>query len=168
MRDIHLPVTRAEIPWALTQGMLGGIVAGIVFAIFEMVVSAAIMAAEAFFMPFRMIGPVPWVSGAPEPTYSLWGVGPAGLVVQLMLAAIYGGAFALVFGGLRSATSYVAIGAAYGLALWLVHFYLIAPIAFPRVTDANPIVRFVAHTFFFGAVLGWYMWLARGRAEAPE
>jgi uncharacterized membrane protein YagU involved in acid resistance len=166
--DTHVPVTRAEVPWALTQGAIGGIVAGVVFAAFEMIVAAAMMGAEAFFMPLRTIGAIALGPAALEPAYSLWTAGFAGLVVHVVLAVIYGGIFALIFGGLRSAAADIGIGAAYGLALWLLNFYVIAPMAFPWFAEADPIVQFIAHTFFFGAVLGWYMYWARGRAEQPS
>jgi hypothetical protein len=163
--DTHIPVTQAEIPWALKQGALGGIAAGIVFAMFEMIVSAFMMGPAAFFMPLRMIGAILVGPAALEPGYSLWMAGVAGLVVHVVLAVIYGGVFALVFGGLRSASADIGIGALYGFALWLLNFYVIAPAAFPWFTQADPLVQFVAHTFFFGAVLGWYAWWARSRAE---
>lgn len=165
VHETHFPVTRAEFPWALRQGVIGGIVAGLVFAAFEMIVSAMMMGGAAFFMPLRMIGAIVLGAAALEPTYSLWAAGLAGLIVHVVLAVIYGGIFATLFGGLRSAVADIATGAAYGLALWLVNFYVIAPIAFPWFTEANPVVQFIAHTFFFGAVLGWYVWQARRRAE---
>jgi hypothetical protein len=53
----------------------------------------------------------------------------------------------------------VAWASAAGFALWIVNFYVIAPIAgwnwFPDGTD--PLVQFVAHTFFFGSALGIYL-----------
>ena len=49
------------------------------------------------------------------------------------------------------------VGVAYGLVLWLVNFYVIAPAAFPWFGMANPVVQFIAHVFFFGAVLGYYL-----------
>ena len=165
LHETHVPVTRAEVPWALTQGVIGGIVAGIVFAAFEMIASAAMMGPEAFFMPLRMIGAMVLGPVALEPTYNLVGAGLAGLIVHIVLAVIYGAVFALIFGGLRSPAVDIAVGAAYGLALWLINFYVIAPVMFPWFTEANPIIQFIAHTFFFGAVLGWYMWSARHRAE---
>ena len=166
LHETHFPVTRAEVPWALRQGVVGGIVAGVVFAAFEMIASAVMMGGAAFFMPLRMIGAIALGSAALEPTYSLWLVVPGGLVVHVVLAAIYGAVFAAAFGGLRSAAMDIGIGAAYGFALWLLNFYVIAPIAFPWFAEANPVVQFIAHTFFFGAVLGWYVWQARQRAEA--
>lgn len=165
LHETHFPVTRAEFPWAIRQGVIGGIVAGVVFAAFEMIVSAIMMGGGAFFMPLRMIGAIALGSAALEPDYSLWLVAPAGLAVHVVLAAIYGVVFAMAFGGLRSAAMDIGIGAAYGFALWLLNFYVIAPIAFPWFAEANPMVQFIAHTFFFGAVLGWYVWQARQRAE---
>lgn len=168
LHDTHLPVTQAEIPWALRQGAIGGVLAGVVFAMFEMIVSAVMMGGDAFFMPLRMIGAILLGPGALDPTYSLWGAGLAGIIVHVVLAMIYGGIFALVFGGLRSANIDIGVGAAYGFALWLINFYLIAPMAFPWFTEANPVVQVIAHTFFFGAVLGWYVWWARSRPEQLE
>ncbi len=40
------------------------------------------------------------------------------------------------------------------LLLWLVNFYVVAPVLFPWFLMANPVVQFLAHTFFFGTVLG--------------
>lgn len=168
LHDTHVPVTRAEISWALRQGAIGGILAGIVFAMFEMIASAMMMGGEAFFMPLRMIGAMVLGPVALEPTYSLWAAGLAGIIVHMVLAVIYGGVFTVVFGGLRSANIDIAVGAAYGLALWLINFYLIAPLAFPWFAEANPVIQVVAHTFFFGAVLGSYVWWARNRAEQLE
>lgn len=168
LHETHLPVTRAEMPWALTQGAIGGIIAGLVFAAFEMMATAAMMGPDAFFMPLRMIGAIALGPAALEPTYSLWSAGFAGLIVHVVLAVIYGAVFAVIFGGLRSAAADIGVGAAYGFALWLLNFYVIAPAAFPWFLDANPMLQFIAHTFLFGAVLGWYMWSARHRAEARE
>ena len=42
----------------------------------------------------------------------------------------------------------------FGLLLWIVNFYAISPVAFPWFGMANPIVQFLAHTFFYGATLG--------------
>ncbi len=47
--------TQLNSAWGIKHGIIGGIVAGIVFAMFEMVVAAAMMGADAFFMPLRMI-----------------------------------------------------------------------------------------------------------------
>jgi len=162
----HFPVSRSEIPWALRTGALGGFVAGLVFAAFEMTMTAAMMGMDAFFMPLRMIGAILLGPMALDPSYPLLNASLAGLAVHVPLAILYGVIFAIVIGGLRSAAADTTLGAIYGLGLWLINFYLIAPAAFPWFLMSSPLVQFIAHTFFFGAVLGWFVWRSRERAAA--
>jgi hypothetical protein len=154
---------RSRVRRWLVHGVIGGIVAGIIFAMFEMVMAAVQMGGEAFFMPLRMIGGIVLGQQALAPETSLILAGGAGVLVHMMLSAAYGGAVALaaaIVPPLRGGTlALVAWASAAGLALWIVNFYVIAPIAgwnwFPDGTD--PLVQFVAHTFFFGSVLGIYL-----------
>ncbi|MDQ3937167.1 MAG: hypothetical protein M3253_00635, partial [Chloroflexota bacterium] len=83
---------------------------------------------------------------------------------------VYGAAVAVIAAvvpQLRSGTlTLVAWASIAGFALWIVNFYVIAPLAgwqwFPNETD--PLVQFVAHTFFYGSVLGLYLdWTVRAR-----
>jgi hypothetical protein len=160
----HLPVRRSEVPWALGVGVAGGIVAGLVFAAFEMIATAALMGAEAFFMPLRMIGAILVGPVALDPGYPLLSAALAGVGVHLVLAVLYGMIFAVVTGGLRSAATDILLGALYGTGLWLFNFYVIAPAAFPWFLDSPPALQFIGHSVFFGAVLGWYVWNRRQRA----
>ncbi|MDP3748825.1 MAG: hypothetical protein Q8Q88_17440 [Phenylobacterium sp.] len=154
----HVPVTQSEFPWAIRRGALAGVMAGVVFAIFEMVASAAMMGVAETAAPLRMIGAIALGPQALDPAYSLTAASLAGLAVHLVLSVIYGGAFAAIAGGLRPRPAIVGLATAYGFALWLLNFYLIAPAAFPWFAAANAAVQFVAHTVFFGAVLGYYLW----------
>ena len=147
----------------VVNGAIGGVIAGIVFAVFEMVMAAVMVGGEAFFMPLRMIGGIALGQQALSPETSLAVAGTAGLVVHMMFSALYGMGVAVVAAfvpQLRSSTlALVGWASLAGLALWIVNFYVIAPIAgwtwFPNDTD--PIVQFVAHTFFFGSALGLYL-----------
>ena len=159
----HVPVTRTEVPWAIRQGAVAGVVAGVVFAAFEMVVSAIMMGLPAFWTPLRMIGAIALGSQALDPGYSLVAAGLAGLAVHVVIAAIYGAVFAAVAGGLRSGPAMIGAASVYGFALWLLNFYVIVPAAFPWFGDANPMVQFIAHAFFFGSVLGVYLWRSHER-----
>ncbi len=71
---------------------------------------------------------------------------------------IYGavfGAFASTAGFLRNSRwALIGVATVFGFALWIVNFYVVAPILFPWFGMANPVVQFFAHTFFFGTVLG--------------
>jgi uncharacterized membrane protein YagU involved in acid resistance len=154
----HVPVRSDEYPWALRQGAIGGIVAGLIFAAFEMIASAMMQGAGAFFMPLRMIGAIALGPAALEPSYSLLVAGVAGVGVHMVLAIVYGAVFAALFCGLRSVWLMTALGAAYGTALWLINFYLIAPAMLPWFQQANQMLQFWAHAVFFGAVLGFWVW----------
>jgi hypothetical protein len=105
-----------------------------------------------------MIGAIGLGQAALEPSTSLAVAAPAGLVIHMILSAIYGAAFGLLVarvGPIRSSRFVLAIaGTLLGLALWVFNFYVVAPIAFPWFGMANPVVQFVAHAFFFGTVLG--------------
>jgi hypothetical protein len=161
---IHTPVTSQDIRWGSRQGVFGGIVAGLVFAAFEMLASAFMMGAGAFFMPLRMIGAIALGQQALDPGYSLLMAGFAGLVVHVILAVIYGAIFGALATMLRGSAAFVGFGSLFGLALWLINFYVIAPAAFPWFLEASPLVQFIAHTFFFGSVLGFWLWKAHERS----
>jgi hypothetical protein len=162
----HFPVTRSELPWAVRTGVIGGIVAGVMFAAYEMIVTAAMMGIDSFFMPLRMIGAILLGPVALDPTYPVLSASLAALAVHVPLAIAYGVIFAVIVGGLRSAATDIALGALYGAALWLINFYVVAPTAFPWFLMSSPLVQFIGHTFFFGAVLGWFVWTSRHSAES--
>ncbi|MDP9479105.1 MAG: hypothetical protein M3R38_26065 [Actinomycetota bacterium] len=145
--------------WVVT-GAMRGILAGILFLAFEMLV-AGIMGPSPFGPP-RMIGATVLGQGAlpmPQPpNVGLATVVPVALVVHFVLSAIYGavfGAIASAIGVLcRSRGLLVVAASVFGLVLWLVNFYVVAPVLFPWFLMANPVVQFLAHTFFFGTALG--------------
>jgi hypothetical protein len=134
-----------------------GIAAGGVFLIIEMI-AAGIMGQSAF-DPLRMIAAIALGEGAlpVQPTVGLAIVVPVALATHYALSAIYGAVFGVAvaeIGALRhDRVVLVGAAAAFGLLLWLVNFYVIAPIAFPWFSMADPFVQFLAHTFF-GAALG--------------
>ena len=141
--------------WAMT-GIAWGVVAGIVFAMFEMVMSAIL--GNGFFMPLRMIGAIVLGKDALMSSYSLAGAAVAGLVVHMMLSAMYGLVFGVVIGlvsNLRSSRTMLMLTATlFGFALWIVNFYMVTTVAFNWFTNANQTVQFFAHTFFFGSMIG--------------
>lgn len=160
--------------WA-KQGVIGGVLAGVLFALFEMVMATVQMGSEAFFMPLRMIGGIALGSQALEPSTSLLEAGGIGIAVHMMLSAIFGASVGLVAGlvaPIRSSTvALVAWTSLAGLTLWLVNFYVIAPIGgwrwFPDGTD--PVIQFIAHTFVFGSLLGLYLdRTVRARRSDPQ
>lgn len=151
--------------WAI-KGVATGVGAGIVFAMFEMIVAEAM--GMGLFAPLRMIGAIALGPAALDPSYSLAGAAIGGLALHLVLSAVYGAVAGVAVAALPPLRAHpgVLVGATtvYGLGLWLLNFFLIAPVAFPWFTQAPPLVQFVAHTVFFGTVLGLLLLAVRGRS----
>ncbi len=160
MSVTHLDA-RTGVGKGAVAGLVAGIVAGITFAMFEMIMAAVM--GQGFFAPLRMIGAIGLGEGAlpPQPSIGLATVVPVGLIIHMALSMMYGAGFGIVasaIGALRENRALlVGAATAAGFALWIVNFYVIAPIAFPWFAMANPVVQFLAHTFFFGAALGLLM-----------
>jgi uncharacterized membrane protein YoaK (UPF0700 family) len=88
----------------------------------------------------------------------------AGVIVHMVLSIAFAVVLAAVSPSTATTGTLVLLGIGFGIALWLVNFYAIAPIAgwtwFQEQT--NPVVQFLAHhAFFFGAPVGWYVGSAR-------
>lgn len=141
-------------------GLIGGVVAGIVFAMFEMIMAVVLSGSEAFFMPLRMIGAIGVGTSALDPATSLVTAGGAGLVIHMVLSMMYGvavaGVITLLGSFARSTASVLVVSSLAGFALWIMNFFVLAGIFgwnwFPETQ--NVAVQFVAHTFMFGTVLG--------------
>lgn len=140
----------------LVNGLMMGVVAGIVFILFEMIMAAIL--GDGFFAPLRMIGAIVLGPDALLPTYSVTVAALVGIVVHLVLSGTFGLIFGLIASSIRfvraSGLSLVIAATVFGILLWLVNFYVIAPMAFPWFGMANPYVQFVSHAFFFGTPLG--------------
>jgi hypothetical protein len=159
----------------IRYGILGGILAGIVFALFEMIVAAVLDGTEAFFMPLRMIGGMGLGPAAMDPGTSLLTAGGVGLAIHMALSMVYGVAITAVLGLVpqlsATRTAVLASTSLAGFGLWVANFYVFAPIFgwtwFPNET--NPFVQIVAHTVFFGTALGLILdeaYFRRSRSSA--
>lgn len=163
----HAPVDIGR--WA-KQGAIGGVIAGIVFAMFEMIMAAVLDGADAFFMPLRMIGAIVLGMKALDPGYSLLTAGVVGLMLHMMLSIVFGIIFAALVAYIPrladSSPILLVAASVYGFALWIVNFYAIARAAhwswFPDKT--NVAVQVIAHTVMFGTALG----LSLERAHARD
>jgi len=147
-------------------GSVAGVVAGVVLAMFDMVMAA--IQGDGFFTPLRMIGAIVLGEDALMTSYSLVGAGIAGLLVHMVMSAIFGAVFGAIVAFVPAIREHnlllVGAATAYGFMLWIVNFYVIAPSAFEWFGMADSTVQFVAHTFFFGTALGLLM-LARATAR---
>jgi len=151
---------RIDVGAWLRYGILGGVIAGISLAMFEMIMAAVLDGGDAFFMPLRMIGGIGLGKQALDPGTSLLTAGGAGLVIHMILSMMYGVVVAAVLSlipQLSASRAAVLISASVaGFALWIVNFYVLAQVFgwtwFPNNTNAA--VQFVGHTFLYGSVLG--------------
>lgn len=140
------------------NGIVGGIVAGTVFAVAQMV--AAALRGQPFSTPLNsiaaiMLGPEVLSDGNLTPS-----VIAAAVVIHLALSAVYGIILAVLSMSVlavgTSPAGAVVTGMVFGLILWLVNIFLIAPLAFPWFSAENQAVQLVLHVLFFGAPLGLY------------
>jgi hypothetical protein len=161
-------MARVAVRFGLGTIVATGIIAGLIFAVFEMLAAALLMGPEAAAMPLRMIGAMVLGSDALDPGYSLAVAGMTGIVVHMVLSIFFAGIFAVIASyvavttagdALTTARSLALAGIFFGIALWLVNFYVVAPLAgwtwFPE--QSNPVVQFLAHAFFFGCPVGWML-----------
>lgn len=151
-----------DLEWWAKHGIVGGILAGITFAVFEMILATWTMGSHAVFMPMRMIGALVLGKGALTGSSSVLVAGVTGTIIHLMFSALFGVVFALVAWLLpvvrETPASLLASASAYGLLLWGINFFVFAPWAgwgwFPL--ESVRWVPILAHTFMFGTVLGIY------------
>jgi uncharacterized membrane protein YagU involved in acid resistance len=128
MATLAMPPRPSVPEWR--QVMAGGILAGLAFGAFEMLMAVLVTATQDFFMPLRMIGAMALGRPALEPDYSLAVTVTTGAVIHLALSVVFALVFAwlarVAFGPAESGLLLTA-ATAYGVVLWLVNFYVIAP-----------------------------------------
>jgi hypothetical protein len=165
---------RAAARFGFDSIVIAGVMAGMVLVVFELLASGFLRGPGSAALPVRMIAATALGAQALDPAYPLPTAGMAGTAIYLVLSI----ACAALFVGVISVTDRITrahiienvdylplAGAIYGLGVWLVGFYVVAPLAgwtwFGAQT--NPFVQFVAFTVFFGCPLGWML----GQARAP-
>lgn len=140
----------------LKEGAGLGLIAGLLFAIVEMLASAA-MGAPAW-MPLRMFASVVLGQDALTTT-SLGTAVVVGTITHLVLAALFGFIYGLLCSGLSSESRtntarQSALGLLFGTALWLVNFQIIARLAYPWFLDTNQVAQWLMHALAYGLPLG--------------
>ena len=136
----------------------GGVMAGLVFAIFEVIAAIVFGGPSQAFLPLRMIGAMVLGPHALDPTYSLVAAASVGLLLHLILSMVFAAIFAALIPGTFATRTEVELGMAFGLLLWVFNFHLIGPalgwVWFAQQTI--PLVQLTAHAVAFGATLGWF------------
>ncbi|NJK80866.1 MAG: hypothetical protein HC876_04365 [Chloroflexaceae bacterium] len=147
------------------------VIAAIAFLLFQM--AAAWLVQGNPVTPIRSIGAI--IMGerdAFDPDYPLVNVIILALIVHLLLAGLFGA----IFGGIvarwnemlaRTPLRLFIVAVVYGVLLWLLNFYVIAPGVFPWLADNNPIVQLLAHALY-GSVMGGLLAWIGFRASHPH
>lgn len=129
-----------------------GLIAGAIFMMVEMLMVMVFMG-ESPWAPPRMIAAMIMGEGVLPPPGSFdLGIVTTAMVIHFALSIVYG----LLFGWIAhrlTGVSATLVGTGFGLAIYLLNFYLIAPLMFPWFTMAQNWVSLVAH-LIFGLVLG--------------
>jgi hypothetical protein len=151
------------IRWWDRQGLRGGLLAGIGFALVELV-AMGMQEGQVEVARFLRRVAAMWIGPAAlAPDYPFVIVAVVGTVMHLGLSALFG----LIFTWLteshalrlvRSRGALLVAAAAYGLLLWPLNAYLIAPFVGWEwfATETNPGVLAAAH-LCYGTLLGLYL-----------
>lgn len=158
--------------FALGRVLKAGAVAGLVFAVFQVVASLVLAGPSAAFTPIRLIGAIVLGREALDPGYSLLAAGAAGLVFHLALSMIFAVIFASMIPVSFAMATEVELGMAYGFLLWVFNYHLVGPaLGWTWFAQTNPIAQMTVHTLAYGAVLGWFRhhaWMADESHLDPE
>lgn len=129
-----------------------GVIAGIVFMMVEMLMVMVFMGESPWGPPRMMAAMVMGKDVLPPPATFDMGIMMAAMMVHIPLSIVYG----LIVGWIvhrMGSTSVMLIGGVFGLAIYFINFYLVAPVMFPWFTMAQNWVSLVAH-LIYGLVLG--------------
>ena len=128
------------------RGAVGGAVAGVVFGAANMWYASSTGMPSV--MPLKMIATIVQGEGA----LADGSASPVlGAVVHMVLSVAFGVGLGVLLHRVAADAVRAAVGLVYGLALYLVNFLVVAPIAFPVFRDANQPFELVIHVVF-GAV----------------
>lgn len=135
------------------RALLAGVIAGIVFVMMEMLLITLAMGESPWGPPRMMAAIVMGENVLPPPATFDMGIVMTGMILHLVLSAAYGVLLAYL---LRKAslTAGLAIGAAFGLGLYLVNFYGFT-LLFEWFSMARNWVTVLSH-IAFGVVAAWF------------
>jgi hypothetical protein len=151
----------------LREGLGFGLIAGIVLALASMIAAAA--SGEPAIVPVQLVASVVADGDAMHEVSA--GVLATGVIVHLVLAAIFGAIYGLFDGALSADVrhSYAwqsGLGLLFGTALWLVDIEIVARVVYPWFLEQNQLASYALHAVFFGLPLG-LMIAASERSVTP-
>ncbi len=141
-------------------GALAGVIAGLVFVMFEML-GVMILQGASPWGPPRMIAAMalgPDILQGP-PAFDMK-ILMAAMMIHLPMSIAYGLFLGWAVHRLELLVA-VAVGLVFGLAIYFVNFYPVAAAMFPWFADARGMLSIVAHMMFGAVAAGAYVGLRR-------
>ena len=150
----------------MKNGIIGGLIAGLIFVLIEMILVPTVGGGSAFGPPRMMAAIAMGEDVLPPPATFELGIFMVGMLVHFALSAVLGVIFALLISRFSMAfTGKVFAGIAFGLLVYLVNFYGLTAV-FPWFEMARNLITVFAH-LVFGGVLGFWM-SAKSKREADK
>lgn len=144
--------------WAIKHGLIGGLIAGITFAMAEMI-AGAIFKGNPFMSLYGIAGLV--LQTPPDQISQGTAIivgGLAHMIYSMMLGVIVAYIVANFPALYNSSVATVVFATVIGFIIWPLNFYVLAPILnAPWFQKEDPIQQFIWHTFMYGTVLGLYL-----------
>lgn len=142
----------------ILDGIILGLLAGVLFAVLEMAVADSVTA------PWRAFATIFAGREALTREFSL-AIFVLGLVAHFGLSLLYGGVFGVLVHILpervaRNLPALAGLGVSYGLALWILNFPIFGNLLYPWFLDMEQAPQILLHTLAFGLPLGLGMWAA--------
>lgn len=143
------------------NGIVAGLVAGAAYLLAQMAFAATVHGGAGWEPLQRMAAILLGPDAAPPPAEMSLTVAGIGLLIHLPLAGIYGRVLGWLVDS-RPLPAALLRGAVAGLAIYLVHFWLLAPLAFPWFEQSRNVVTAIDHALFGALIALCYLLLRDG------
>jgi uncharacterized membrane protein YagU involved in acid resistance len=157
----HDPIAPEPVGRRLLRGAIGGIVAGIPFAVITMWFAAT--TGGGWLAPLKLISTIVLGADALQAgTAQPW----VGVAVHMVISALVGMAFALIAPALRTNGTAALAGTVYGALIYVVNFVIIANTVLPQFQMPNQPFELVMH-IVFGTLLSFFFYSSGVRSHEP-
>ncbi len=141
-------------------GVAGGLTAGLILLCLQVILNSTTDVVA----PFRTLASLFLAEAVMSKSAPVLTAALVGLLDNALVSAFWGLVFGLALScGKRgwTAGSVVTLGMLFGAVVWVVDFYVFAPLFWPWIKEMSSVAQFVGHVFFFGLPLGmWVSWRA--------
>lgn len=164
MATLQTATSTERVAWKAAMG--AGLIAGVVFLMMEMIL--LMMVGESPWGPPRMMAAMVMGEAVLPPPASFDAmIVMVAMIVHFVMSIVLAVVFAWVLSLWRlSAVAALALGAVFGLLIYLIHFYPVAEMLFPWFAMARNWISISSHIVFGLVLAGVYRALAGGERGA--